>query len=237
MPDYQALYEQEAERYHTLVVAEDYRGELPRALERLTQLEQARVVEVGMGTGRITRLLLERGAQVRGYERSPAMLAVARRVLAEHLPEALLAARFAAHEADIRELRLPPGQADVAVAGWVLGHFCEWHAERWQQEIGGVLDQLWQALCPGGTLIVIETLGTGSEQPRAPNAALEAYYRWLEGSWELQREELRTDYRFPSLTAAVDSVRFFFGTELAERVQERQWQTVPECTGLWWRRK
>lgn len=237
MPDYQALYEQEAERYQALVAAEDYRQELPRALERLTRLERARVVEVGMGTGRVTRLLLERGAHVRGYERSPAMLAVARRVLGEQLPERLLAERFEAHQADIRELRLPHGQADVAVAGWVLGHFCEWYAEHWQQEIGGVLDQLWRALDAGGMLIVIETLGTGGEQPRAPNAQLEAYYRWLEGSWGLQREELRTDYQFPSLAAAVEAVGFFFGPELAERVHERKWQIVPECTGLWWRRK
>ena len=81
----------------------------------------------------------------------------------------------------------------------------------------------------------IEACMRDSENPESPQLA--AYYHWLESSWGMQREELRTDYRFPSLAAALESVGFFFGPELAQRVREREWQTLPECTGLWWRRK
>src|SRR5688572_1209123 len=125
MTDFRRIYENEAEGYQRLVEAEDHRGELPRALRRVAALDGARVVEVGMGTGRVTRLLLDAGASVVGYERSPAMLTVARRLLAD---------RFEGHVADVRELALPPASADVGVAGWVLGHFCEWYGEAWQRE-------------------------------------------------------------------------------------------------------
>jgi SAM-dependent methyltransferase len=226
--DFRKIYEFEAERYHTLVSAEDAAGELPRALARVVRLRGARVIELGMGTGRVTRFLLDAGARVTGYEASPAMLAVARRTLGE---------RFDGVVADIREVELAAGSADVVVAGWCLGHFCEWYGERWQSEIHGVLRRAWGALDEGGTLIVIETLGTGVDAAAPPNAELAAYYRFLEDTWGLSREPFPTDYVFASLDAALDSIGFFFGPELAERVRERGSPRVPEWTGLWWRRR
>lgn len=228
MPDYRDIYAQHADAYHELVLAEDYRGELPAALRDLPGLDGARVIEVGMGTGRVTRLLIEGGARVVGYERSSAMLAVARRWLGD---------AFEGHVADIRETPLPPESANLAIAGWVLGHFCEWYGAEWQREIDAVLENLWGALQPGGTLVIIETLGTGAAQAGAPSAELAEYYAWLESSWGLQRRELRTDYRFDSLESAARSVGFFFGPELERRVREHAWRVVPEWTGLWWRRK
>jgi SAM-dependent methyltransferase len=233
VPDYEQIYEEQAEAYQRLVAAEDADGELPRAIARTLELARveprgARVVEIGMGTGRVTRILLGAGASVTGYERSSAMVAVARR---------LLGTSFRAVVADVRHVELPASVADVALAGWCLGHFCEWYGERWQAEIDAVLQKMWHALDAGGVLIIIETLGTGSELPRAPNASLAAYYALLEGTWQMQRRELRTDYRFDSAEAASESMAFFFGPELAERVREQGSGAVPEWTGLWSRQK
>jgi hypothetical protein len=139
--------------------------------------------------------------------------------------------------ADVRGASFPPESAEVALAGWALGHFCEWYAAEWERAIDGVLRALWAALAPGGTLIVIETLGTGSSAPGAPNAALERYYDFLEGAWQMRREVLRTDYRFDSIAAATESIGFFFGPDLAATVAREGWSVVPEWTGLWWRRK
>jgi SAM-dependent methyltransferase len=235
MPDYREIYAHDAERYHRLVSAEDSLGELPRALARVAPLAGAKVVEVGMGTGRLTRLLLEAGARVVGYERSAAMVEVARR----HLGDAFGAAiedRFAAVIGDVREVELPPRSADVAIAGWALGHFCEWYAPDFIAEIEAVIAKMAGALSRGGTLIVIETLGTGSELPGAPNAVLASYYRWMDGALRMRREELRTDYRFESPAAAVEALDFFFGPELSARIRASGSGVVPEWTGLWWKR-
>jgi ubiquinone/menaquinone biosynthesis C-methylase UbiE len=233
MPDYRKIYEEDAEAYQRLVAAEDADGELPRAIAHtlgLARIEPrgSRVVEVGMGTGRVTRILVDAGANVTGYERSSAMLAVARR---------LLGTSFRGVQADVRHVELPASVADVALAGWCLGHFCEWYGERWPVEIDAVLHKMWHALDAGGVLIIIETLGTGSPLPRAPNASLAAYYALLEGTWQMQRQEFRTDYRFDSAEAACASLAFFFGPELADRVREQGSGSVPEWTGLWWRQK
>src|SRR6187397_2390517 len=98
MPDYRRIYEVDAERYHQLVTAEDAAGELPRALRRVVQLEGARIVEIGMGTGRVTRMLLDAGASVIGYDQSAAMIAVAKRTLGD---------QFVGIVADVRETTLP----------------------------------------------------------------------------------------------------------------------------------
>ncbi len=81
--DYESIYRERAADYDRLVSAEDCDGNLLPAIERVTPLAGANVVEVGVGTGRVTRLLVSKGALVIGFDRSEAMLAIARRRLAE----------------------------------------------------------------------------------------------------------------------------------------------------------
>ena len=160
-----------------------------------------------------------------------AMLAVARRHTA-HLP----AARCALLGADVLALPVRAGWADVAIAGWALGHLRSWCADSWRKTIARALAEMDRALRPGGTLIVIETLGTGEERPRPPSPELAEYYAWLEGEQGMERLAIRTDYRFPDAAAAARATGFFFGGEFAARVQREGWSRIPECTGLWWRR-
>jgi hypothetical protein len=37
------------------------------------------------------------------------------------------------------------------------------------------------------------------------------------------------------LDEALELSRFFFGDELADRVERNRWVILPECTGVWWR--
>ncbi|NJL56820.1 hypothetical protein HC928_17975, partial [bacterium] len=69
---------------------------------------------------------------------------------------------------------------------------------------------------PDGTLIILETLGTGSEIPTPPTAGLDAYYAWLEETHGFTRTWIRTDYEFASVGEAEHLTRFFFGDVLAE---------------------
>ena len=178
-----------------------------------------RVLEVGAGTGGITRLLAGRGAEVVAIDRSAAMLRVARR----HLPGSLFIA------ADAAALPVTAGWASAAVAGWVFGHQRSWNPDGWRLSIARCLDQMQRALMPGGISIVIETLGTGVDTPRPPPALLD-YYAWLEEERGFTRRELRTDYLFASEEEARALCGFFFGDGVAVHGAR-----VPECTGLWWR--
>ncbi|HEU4726430.1 MAG TPA: methyltransferase domain-containing protein, partial [Kofleriaceae bacterium] len=154
---HEEIYAGHAEEYDALVRAEDADGALIPALEAIHPLAGAAVLEVGVGTGRIARAIVRRVGRLVAVDRAPAMLAVARR----HLSGLDEAAPWELHEADARALPVAAGWADVAIAGWVFGHFRSWMADDWQAQVAQALDEMRRALRPGGALIVIETLGTG----------------------------------------------------------------------------
>jgi hypothetical protein len=105
----------------------------------------------------------------------------------------------------------------------------------WKASIGRAIDEMERCIVPNGTLVIIETLGTGSTTPRPPSDALAEYYAWLE-TRGFVRTAIRTDYRFPNVDAAAEATGAFFGKDMAERVRREGWATIPECTGIWSKR-
>jgi uncharacterized protein len=227
---HELVYEQRATEYDALVSAEDCDGNLIRALARLAPLGGSRVLEVGVGTGRVTRQLLASGATVTGFDRAKPMLEVARRRLAGFPPSA-----WTLGCADARDLPAESSSFDVAIAAWVFGHFRYWMPANWRDTIGLALSEMQRCVVPGGVVIVVETLGTGSASPRAPNEALGEYYAWLEEQG-FTRSDLRTDYTFADVETAAKVTGFFFGSDFAERVRREGWARIPECTGAWHKR-
>jgi ubiquinone/menaquinone biosynthesis C-methylase UbiE len=230
--DQAAIYARHAAEYDALVSAEDVDRHLLPAIAAVAPLAGARVLEVGAGTGRITRQLVAAGARVVGVDVSPAMLDVAR----AHLEAAAPRDAWELHCADARALPVPNGWASLAVAGWMFGHFTLWMAEGWRAEIAAALAEMDRALVPGGALVIIETLGTGREEPEPPSPALAAYYAWLEQEQGMTRTWIRTDYVFPDVATAARTTGFFFGEAFGERVSREGWRRIPECTGVWSRR-
>jgi len=225
--DYEKIYAEHAERYDELVAAEDCDGNLLPALEAIAMLRARSVLEVGVGTGRITRLVAPIARELIGVEREPAMLAVARRHLAS--------VRSCQLQLGVAEaLPVASAWADVAIAGWVFGHFRYWMPDAWREHVGRALSEMKRALKPGGTLIVIETLGTGSSEPKPPSPELAEFYAWLASQHGFAQRAIRTDYAFPSVARAAEVTGFFFGADFARRVESERWTRIPECTGLWW---
>lgn len=229
MTDYARIYDTMPEAYDRMVQAEDVDGHLAACLERLVPMSDRTAVEIGVGTGRVTEILLTRGCHVLGFEPATAMLARARARLAEHGDACTLA------EADGRSLPIEDDRGDFAIAGWVFGHLRSWEPE-WRDEIGRALDEMQRVTRPSGTLIIAETLGTGTDRAGPPNEALADYYAWLERDRGFSRECIQTDYQFPDVEAAVRGMEFFFGPELGTRIRQRGWARVPEWTGIWHRR-
>jgi ubiquinone/menaquinone biosynthesis C-methylase UbiE len=136
--------------------------------------------------------------------------------------------------ADNRALPVANRAADISIAGWSLGYCTIWHADSWRKEIGQALAEMARVLRPGGTVVILETMGTGSEVPGPPTDALATYYSWLDNEHGFSSTWIRTDYRFESLPEAQEATRFFFGDDFADRVGRENWVIVPECTGIWW---
>jgi ubiquinone/menaquinone biosynthesis C-methylase UbiE len=225
--DQAQIYLERADEYDRLVSAEDADGNLRDRLRAV--LPAATIADIGAGTGRIARLLAGHAERFVLVERAAPMLAIATTRLGA------LRVRFESHCADARELPLRDESVDAAVAGWVFGHFRLWMPDGWQQEVDAALTEMDRIVVPGGPLVVIETLGTGHEQPRT-NEALDAYFAHLEARG-FARSWLRTDYVFETAADAASVLGGFFGDAMAAQVTERGSPRVPECTGVWLRHR
>ncbi len=213
---YGDIYAREAARYDRLVRREDHAGNLWRALRALG-VGPGAVIELGAGTGRLTRWLAAEGATVLAFDGAAAML---------RLAQAAVRGRVSFGVADNARVPVRDGVADVVIEGWSFGHWAEAGAR-------DMVDEMLRVGRPGGLAVVIETLGTGVEEP-APSALLAALYAWLEAERGFTRHVVRTDYRFADAVEAADLAGFFFGPAMVERLRDGVW--LPECTGVWVRR-
>lgn len=232
MTDFQHIYAHQADQYDRLVAREDYQGQILAALQRIRPLAGLDVVEFGAGTGRLTRLLAPLVRSIQAFDASAAMLQIAAQTL-----EDVGRGNWTVGVADNRRLPVEDAVADLAIAGWSFGHTVGWFPDTWREEIGQMLAEMRRVLRPGGTAVILETLGTGRETPQPPHAGLAAYYQWLEGEQGFAATWIRTDYQFASLAEADELTRFFFGADLADRIAHGSLTIVPECTGLWTRHK
>lgn len=229
--DQAALYRNAAgaRSYDALVSAEDCERNVARMLSQLLP-KNARVLELGAGTGRLTQILLEVGCTVTATEQTPEMASVAR----ERLERAGLHGwTLELLDASTEQLPRSPGGFDAVIAGWVLGHWVGWHPHRWRGLVDRCLTEMERAAEPSGRVIVIETLGTGFEQPTPPPSLL-PYYALLEERGYVRRWE-RTDYLFPSHDEAVRTLTSFFGNSRGVELARAGSARIPECTGFWCR--
>ena len=227
MPDHDDIYARHADQYERLVSREDYRHSILPALQRIRPLAGLDVVELGAGTGRLSCLLAPMVRSLCILDASQHMLDVATAKL-----ERGGLHDWRAQVADHRSLPVDDCTADLVIAGWSVCYLVTRQGGGWQEALQGALGEMRRVLRPGGTIVLLETLGTGHDAPHPPDT-LADYYDYLEvvdfaSTW------IRTDYHFQSLAEAEELVRFFFGQELAALVVERNWVILPECTGVWW---
>ncbi|MCB0166046.1 MAG: class I SAM-dependent methyltransferase [Anaerolineae bacterium] len=223
------IYTSQAGAYHRMIAPEDVDGNLLPAIETITSLRGKRILDLGTGSGRLPLLFGAQAGQVVGLDLHAAMLAEHQRRRKQR------GGRWGLLQADMRRLPLPNGWAEVVIAGWAIGHLVGWYGDRWHSEVQQVLAEMQRLVAPGGALIILETLSTGSLIPRPPTDGLARYYDWLETDLGFKRQAIRTDYQFHSVDEAVARMAFFFGPELARTIRDQGWARVPEWTGVWGR--
>lgn len=227
MPTYQDIYGHHADRYDELVRHEDVRGSVAARLDLLLTPRPRRIVELGCGTGRVTRLLATRADEVRAYDGAAHMVDFARRAVAE--------TNVKYGVADNESLPEPDGEADFVVAGWTLGHLTGFHPDDWRGRATRALDEIDRIAGTNGHSVIFETLGTCVDVAAPPNERLAAFYAMLEGERGYRAEVVATDYAFASVDDAVRVMGFFFGAKMADAVRGRGERVVPEWTGVWCR--
>jgi len=230
MDHFKHIYSHKAQAYHHMITAEDVGGNLLPALERVTSFSGKTILDLGTGTGRLPLLLSDQDNILIGLDLHRAML------LENQAQREKAGGYWELAQGDMHNLPFPSRWADVVFAGWAIGHLRSWFADQWHAHISHVLDEMHRVVKPGGTLLIIETLGTGSLIPAPPTSELSEYYEYLENEWGFKHQEIRTDYVFPSIEAAVEFTEFFFGAELAKKIRRNAWSQLPEWTGVWGKR-
>lgn len=227
MPDHKQIYKQKADAYERLVSREDYHGNLLRSIRKVIPLEGIDVVETGAGTGRLTCLLAPFVRSITAYDISPAMLKIARSKLKQTGRR-----NWKTGVADHRLLPAGDASADLVISGWSICYLVDWNQGNWQEEVCKGLAEMERICKPGGSVVIIETQGTGFETPHPPDH-LSSYFNFL-GNQGYQFTWLRTDYQFETPEEAHELTAFFFGEELAAQFSST---LLPECTGLWWKHR
>jgi SAM-dependent methyltransferase len=227
---YDDVYESRAEPYDELVAHEDHQALLPALLDELAP-GAIDVVEAGAGTGRLTRMLAPRARRIHAFDGSPAMIAVARRHLAD---AAHVTLGVATHEA----LPVEPDVADLAIEGWAFGHAVSRNAEGWRDEVRAWVTELDRVTRPRGRVVLIETMGTAVATPFEGGHSLEPFDAFVTSTLGFERHVVRTDYAFDSGAEALRVLGFFFGARIEEKLARssfvREGQTiVPEHTAVY----
>ncbi len=231
MTDHQEIYREQAAQYELLVSREDCQGNIFRALNQVVPFAGLTVAEFGAGTGRLTCMMAPVVKHVHAFDHSPHMLSVAAEKLAKGGQK-----NWTVAVSDHRAMAMKSGAADVAISGWSVCYVVVDNPRNWREELSKAMGELRRVVRPGGTIILLETLGTGFEQPEPPVHLLD-YYAYLE-SHGFQRSWIRTDYRFKDRAEAEASSKFFFGDEMIAKIKENdQGVILPECTGIWWKKK
>ncbi|WP_409343055.1 class I SAM-dependent methyltransferase [Paenibacillus sp. MBLB4367] len=233
MPSHEEIYARHAEGYEKLIDGADCEGNILAQLQDICPAEGLDVVDLGAGTGRFARLLAPVAKSVTAVDRSPAMLAVTEaRLRASGLNN------WRTVTGDHRSLPLPDRSADLIVSGWSVCYIANSDVSGWRDHLAQTIAEIKRVLRPNGTIVLFETLGTGTETPQAPDI-LRGYYDALKREYGFSHTWIRTDYQFEDGKEAEELTRFFFGNALADRVAAGEFRKagfVPEWAGVWWLR-
>jgi len=218
-----------AEKYRALVSHEDYEHNLLPAIISIDALEDKVVLELGAGTGRVSCLVAAFPRRLIAVELYFSMLSLAKIALDEsgqHNWDLILSP----HQA----LSLASDSVDMILSGWSYHCVALDAGQNWQEALEQGLWEAARVLRPGAVMILIESLGTGYENPHRPDIIVD-YLDALD-SHGFTSAWIRTDFCFQTMAQAQDLISFFFGEEPIPMWETETGVIVPECTGLWWKR-
>ncbi len=228
MPDRSLIYDNDPQTYDLLIAREDYEGNLLRTMQSIYNFSDKKIADLGAGTGRLSILLAP-------FIRSSLMTDDAKAMLklAEQKLRSIHFYNFTTTVCDIGKVPAADRSLDVVLAGWALiGKALR--GNPWQNEVKDVLQEMQRVTQSGGICIIIESLGTGQENPQPPNDRFAEYFKLLEEEG-FQKTCIRTDYKFVSLEEKERLLTFFFDQEMLDIGAKDNSLVYPECTGIWWK--
>ena len=191
-----------AQTYHELVCRENYQHNLLGALQAISPMKGLDILELGAGTGRVTRLIAPFAKTLYATDLSYPMLKMAREFLKDLDPP-----NWHLVMADHQALPLKNESVDLVISGWSFYRVATGSKKNWQTSVNDALSRIAQILRPGGNIILIESLGTGHVQPHPPEDVAD-YLAYLD-CFGFDLSWIRTDYCFQNIEEAKALTSFF----------------------------
>ena len=223
MPTMYEIYQKHAIEYDDLVSHEDVEGNLDSFLSKKIH-RGSKVLELGVGTGRLTRGYVAVAESIVCCDRSEHMIKRAKVNLKRH------DGKIEYLNLDSRDIGNLDDDFDHVVEGWSLGHTAIEEYDRLSEFACAQIGLMRDRLKAGGSCILFETLGTNTQEPRAPSKKLSDFYNLLEAEYGFRKVVLRTDYEFETLDIAKKKMGFFFGEDIEYKIQDTR---IREFTGVW----
>lgn len=221
------IYQAYSTHYDELVHNEDYQSNLSRALHEGYDFNGRSGYEFGVGTGRLTKIVLDHVSHVRCFDRSSHMLDKAKANLRNYSEKV----QFGVLENN--EIGSLSDKLDFVIEGWSFGHTIFDNQDDVDSITKLLVESCERLVAENGALIFIETLGTNVDNPQDFTGPLGDFYNQLEHAHGMQRKVVRTDYQFESVNEASRIMGFFFGSDMSVAVEKRGSTIIPEHTGIW----
>lgn len=226
MPTMMEIYKNYSTNYDELIQAEDYNKELEKYLHENIYWNDKIVYEAGIGTGRVTKIFINKVKHVYGFDREQNMLNKCKENLINYKNLSL-------GLCENTELKIISETADIFIEGWSFGHTIIENKDNYQSVFKGIFNQIIKILKGTGQIIIIESCGTNVSEPRIKSPVLEEYYKFLEEKYNFKKTIISTDYRFKNCDEASRIMGFFFGREMSDEILQAGNNIIPEFTGIW----
>lgn len=227
MPNHNEVYSTQASRYEEMIRRQ------PNLLAVVNEIRPFRnldILDLGAGSGRLSAFLAPEAKSLVCTDTHVPML----EVLDEKLSHLKIPRNWLTVESDHRNLPFSDSRFDLVISGWSICYLASSNNDNWQINLEKVFSEIYRVLKPNGTIIIFETMGTGTETPYPPDF-LKDYYIELENKYGFDHRWIRMDYEFDNVAEAVKYTEFFFEEELIRKINDNRWSVVPECAGIWWK--
>jgi SAM-dependent methyltransferase len=231
MPSMQEIYQKYSYEYDELISHEDYNNNLKIWLESNIDFNQKKVLEYGAGTGRITKLYIDKVNHAYCLDRSSHMLERCKDNLNDFNHK--ITYTLSDNDQAINGTTL----FDIIIEGWSFGHTIIENKNNMKACIKKIISNCESMLDANGSMVFIETLGSNVEFAEAPSDNLNLFYSTLENEYGFKRDVIRTDYRFKDVDEAFRIFSFFFGYEMGNKIKNKVEPIVKEFTGIWYKKK